>query len=211
MRHRTDGFPAWQLKHRFSVVQGPTTCCRCATSKSVYLRHCLAEQVWIGVQIGGLAHCRFWIIFRSQQARTVSWARRCESPDVQRGRRLQFPCGRFSSSWGAGERGGDEGRWIRLHNNIPSSGHVRNSRSRSPKVHSWSLPVAFSFKSSRSISSDLNWKHPSVADDCLRPICAYQSSRTTVISSEPNHDDLYLRTNSFSGLEPLVCLLPTSE
>lgn len=65
--------------------------------------------------------------------------------------------------------------------------------------------------SSRSISSDLNWKHPSVADDCLRPICAYQSSRTTVISSEPNHDDLYLRTNSFSGLEPLVCLLPTSE
>lgn len=59
MQHRTDGFPAWQLKHRFSVVQGPTTCCRCATSKSVYLRHCLAEQVWIGVQIGGLAHCRF--------------------------------------------------------------------------------------------------------------------------------------------------------
>ena len=65
--------------------------------------------------------------------------------------------------------------------------------------------------SSRSISSDLNWKHPSITDDCLRPICAYQSSRTTVISSEPNHDDLYLRTNSFSGLEPLVCLLPTSE
>jgi hypothetical protein len=46
--------------------------CWCATSKSVYLQHCLAEQVWIGVQIGGLAHCRFCIIFRSQQARTVS-------------------------------------------------------------------------------------------------------------------------------------------